>query len=410
MPDRTERRNHLAALAQKLHDTSGAAIALVAITMVALLSAVALAVDIGMMVTARTEAQVVADGAALEGARFLMLSQGDSAGAHAAAMAAGSVDNTVRGENIPVLEEDVDVIPSEWTVRVRAKRVDARGNAVPTFFARIFGVDDVDIVAEGAAWSVESNTTGEDETSCPALPLTLYDKFIESNGEPGWQSPEEVVGWGPDDFGNVLRLKTQPSASGDSEPAPVVNEIDYCSQTDSSWRCWWRMEDEEPNTGNVGEKIRGESCTDEVSTTDSIYNASGNMQSNVHDDFSWLVEQDPDLEWCDTCGDDQTGCVVESPSNECFAGTSLRLRTVPVVEPNTVAGDGGANTYGEVTGFVGVFVEVVAANFADGLAGNDGPPGQRNVYLRIVNQGGAGTDGSGPGDPNATVRTLQLIE
>ncbi|MDX1746494.1 MAG: hypothetical protein R3324_11200, partial [Halobacteriales archaeon] len=323
------------------------------------------------------------------------------AGAHAAAMNAGSVDNTVRGENVPVLEEDVDVIPAEWTVRVRAKRVETRGNAVPTFFARIFGVDRVDIVAEGAAWSVESNTTGEDETSCPALPLTLYDKFIESNGEPGWQSPEQVVGWGPDDFGNVLRLKTQPSASGDPEPDPVVNEIDYCSQTDSSWRCWWRMEDEQPNTQEVGEKIRGENCTDEVGTTDSIYNASGNMQSNVHDDFAWLVEQDSDLEW-----DQVKECVVDS-SGDCFTGSSLRLRTVPVVEPNTVVGDGGANTFGEVSGFVGVFVERVAAEFA---ADGDGPPGQRNVYLRIVNQGGAGTDGSGPGDPNATVRTLQLIE
>ena len=416
MPDRTERRNHLAALAEKLHDASGAAIALVALAMVALLSAVALAVDIGMMVTARTEAQVVADGAALEGARFLMLSQGDSAGAHARAMAVGSIDNTVRGENVQILEEDVDVIPDEWTVRVRAKRVEARGNAVPTYFARIFGVDEVDIVAEGAAWSVESTTVGADDTSCPALPLALYDKFIESNDEPGWQDPETIVGWGPDDFGNVLRLKTQPSASGDPEPDPVVNEIDYCSQTDSSWRCWWRMEDEEPNTQNVSDKIRGENCIDPVNMTDEIYNASGNMQSNVHDDFSWLVEQDPDLEWCGTCGDQQTGCVVEAPSNQCYTGTSLRLRTVPVVDPVSVVGpdgapDGGANTHGDVTGFVGVFVEVVAAEFQAGLDGNNGPPGQRNVYLRIINQGGAGTGGADDGgDPEATVRTLQLIE
>lgn len=417
MPDQLELQGLRARLVGKLEDTSGAAIALVALAMVALLSAVALAVDVGMLVTARTEAQTVADGAALEGARFLMKSQGDVEGARTHAIQAGSSDNTVRGESVTILPEDVDVIPEEWTVRVRVHRTDARGNPVPTYFARIFGVDDVNISADAAAWSVEATSVGtEGDTSCPALPLALYDKFIESNGEPGWQSPEEIVGWGEQDHGTVLRLKTQPSASGDTEPDPVVNEIDYCSQTDSSWRCWWRMEDEEPNTQNVSDKIRGESCTDRVNQEDSVYNASGNMQSNVHDDFSWLVEQDQDLEWCNDCGGtdaDPRGCVVEAPSNECFAGTSLRVRSVPVVEPESVVGpdgeaDGGANTHGRVSGFVGVFVERVAAEFA---ADGDGPPGQRNVYLRIINEGGIGSsaDDSG-GDSEAFIRSLQLIE
>lgn len=403
-------------LIEKLRETRGAAIVLVALTMVALLSAVALAVDVGMLVTARAESQTLADGAALHGARVLMKSQGDENDARAAAMLAGSNDNTVRGHNVPILAEDVDVIPDEWTVRVRVRRTADRGNAVPTFFARVFGVNEVDVTADAAAWSVESTTVGnEGDVSCPALPLALYNKFIESNDEPGWQEPEEIIGYSAEDHGTVIRLKTQPSASGDQEPSPVSNAIDYCSQQDSSWRCWWRMEDEEPSTGPVADKIRGENCTDPVSAEDDVYNASGNMQSNVHDDFNWLLEQDPDLEWCGDCagedGDGQPqGCVVEAPSNDCFTGTSLRLRSVPIIDPHSVVdgGGSGANTHGEVTGFIGVFVERVAAEFA---APGDGPKGQRNVYLRIIHESGSGSGGEDDGEEEqGFIRTLQLIE
>jgi hypothetical protein len=378
--------------------------------MIAMLSAVALAVDVGMLVTARTEAQTIVDGAALAGARMLR-DGGSEAQARAEAVAAGSNDNTVQGSNVTILPEDVDVIVDEWTVRVRARRTQ------PTFFARIFGVNTVDIATEGAAWAVKSTTIGsETDPTCPALPLALHNKFIDT-GDPGWDG-EEVIGWSEDDFGKVVRLKTQPSNNPNQpnnppEPAPVVNALDYCNEDASSWRCWWRQPEESPSTGPVAEKIRGENCTDPVSLDDDVYNAAGNMQVNVHQDFAWLVEQDPNLEWCDTCAGvdgqgDYRGCVVESPSQECFTGTSLRLRSVPIIDPESVNGT-GTNVNANVIGFMGVFVERVAVKFADA---NDGPPGQRNVYLRLVNDGGCGP-GSDPDedeDRGAFVRTLLLIE
>lgn len=392
---------------RRVRNESGAAIVLVALTMVAMISAVALAVDVGMLVTARTEAQTLADAAALEGARTLLEFQGDSAKAHNEAVAFGSAHNTVRGEYVPIRNEDVLVIPAEWTVKVDARRIQARGNAVPTFFARIFGVRAVDITAHAAAWSVPSSTIGGDDPTCPALPLALLDKYIENNGEPGFQtniSPADVVsGWTAADHGTLVRLKQKPNAG--VEPAPVTNEIDYCqdSANSSSWRCWWRNEDEEPNTGNVSDKIRGLNCTDPVSTGDDVFNASGGMQSNVHDDFRWLIEQDPDLEWCETCA--QNGCVVEYPSDQCFEGTSLRMRTVPIVDPTTINGT-GVGTNGHVIGFMGVFVERVAATYA----GNEQTNGKMNVYLRLTVEGGIGTGTDGEDDPEAFVRTLQLIE
>jgi hypothetical protein len=270
----------------------------------------------------------------------------------------------------------------------------------------------VDITAHAAAWAVESSTIGtENDTSCPALPLALLDKYIESNDDPGWQAPEEVVGWGEEDHGTLVRLKGKPNSG--TEPLPVTNEIDYCNETSSSsaWRCWWRDEEESSDTEYVEDKILGENCTDPVSQGDIVFNAAGNMQSQVHDPFRSLIDLDPDLEWCDNCaGVDELGfdkgCVVEAPSSECFQGVSKRLRTVPVVDPSTINGTGdGINA--EVIGFVGVFVERVAETYA----GNEQVNGLMNVYLRMITLGGSGTGSEeGENDPEAFVRTVQLIE
>lgn len=396
-------------LFQKLTDRSGAAIALVALTMVVLLSCVALAVDVGMLVTARTEAQTVADGAALEGARSLWKT-GDSAQAHLAAMNAGSSDNTVQGANVPVLVEDVDVIPDEWTVRVRVHRTMGRGNAVPTFFARIFGVDEVNVSTEAAAWAIESTTIGEEVSpTCPALPLAFLDRWEENGEQDGWQEPEPIIGFPAEDLGKVSRLKMKPNPTVEVEGDPVMASVDYCEETagGSSWACWWRDEDESSGAPGVAARILGENCTDPVSQEDVIYSKPGEAQSLVLDAFRQVINSDPDLEWCPSCSD--TGCVVEAPSDECYTGTSLRLRTIPTVDPRSVAESGsGNNTFGEVTGFMGVFVERVSETFH---GATDGSPGKQNVYLRLVGQGGTGTGDNPPdADDAGTVRTLQLIE
>lgn len=405
----------LVKLRNRMRDTGGAAIALVALTMVVLLSCVALAIDVGMLVTARTEAQTVADGAALEGARELRDSQGNVAQARTQAMLAGSSDNTVRGENVSVLEGDVDVIPEEWTVRVRVHRTADRGNAVPTFFARIFGVNEVNIVTNAAAWAAASTTIGaEDDQICHALPLALLDKYEEDNGEPGWQSPEVITGWSPDDHGILVKLKVQPSQSGDPEDPPVSNEIDYCNDTGgSSWRCWWRMEDEDPNTENVEEKIRAESCTDPLTIgDDSVYNAAGNMQS-ILAEFQDLIAAAEDMHGPLTWNDDPSGsgtdlgCVWSVEEGKCYTGESLLVREVPIVDPTSITGS-GQNIRAHVTGAMGVFVEKVAAQY-DGS--DSGSAGQQNVYLRLIYGAGSGTAGeSEENDEEGMVRTLQLIE
>lgn len=393
-------------LKNRMRDTSGAAIALVALSMVALLSAVALAVDVGMLVTARTESQALGDAAALAGAGILRDTNGNVDQTYDETVQFASTNNTIRGAHVPVAGLDVQIIPDEWTVRVRVETTQS------TFFARIFGVNQVDIATNSAAWAVESSTIGsEDDDSCPALPLTLLDKYDENGDEPGWQPdanpPEEIVGWDETDHGKLLRLYQKKNAP--DERPEVHNYSDYCLETThgSSYRCYWHHTDETPSVPEIEEKILGVNC-DEVSVGNTVVNASGS-NTGAMDKWSSLIQNDPhDLSY-----DSDKGCVTAAAEpDKCFSGTSARLRTVPVLDPTTlVDGQGGGQQIdGVVVGFQGVFVENVAPLWDAPLVTSGF--GSSHVYLRLVQVGGEGPSNEEPGEnnPEATVRDLQLIE
>ncbi|MDH3296915.1 MAG: pilus assembly protein TadG-related protein [Gemmatimonadota bacterium] len=164
----------------KIRDEKGAAIALVALSMVALISAIALAVDVGMLVSARTEAQRVADLSALAGAGILAVdpSADDAARAEAIRFAAM---NTVRGQPAVVLPTDVVVdLDSSW-VTVDVRRIQARGTPVGTFFARVFGVNAVNISATATA---EASPVGPGSGTQCLLPIMLPDRWSENGVEP----------------------------------------------------------------------------------------------------------------------------------------------------------------------------------------------------------------------------------
>lgn len=397
----------LAKLNNRMRDTTGAAIVLVALSMVALLSAVALSVDVGMLVTARAESQALSDAAALAGAGILRDTNGNVDQTYDETVQFASTNNTVRGAHVPAADVEVQIIPDEWTVRVRVE------TAQSTFFARIFGVNQVDIATKSAAWAVESSTIGSgDDDSCPALPLTLLDKYNENGDDPGWQPdanpPEEIVGWDETDHGKLLRLYQKKNAP--DERPEVHNYSDYCLETTqgSSYRCYWHQDT--PNVPDINKRIEGEEC-EAVGVGDTVVNASGAKQAAIAA-WSGLIQNDPHgLSWDPDIG--EGGCVVAAAApDKCFTGTSKRLRTVPVLDPTTlVDGQGGGQQIdGVVVGFQGVFVEN-AAPFWDAPLVTSGW-GSSHVYLRLVQVGGDGPSNEEPGEnnPEATVRDLQLIE
>lgn len=417
-------------------DQSGAAIALVALSMIALLSAVALAVDVGMLVTARTESQMLGDAAALAGAGVLRDTNGDSLLAHNAAKS-WAATNTVRGEAVPILDEDVDVILDDWTVRVRVHRTKARANAVPTYFARIFGVDEVNISTVSAAWAAPATSTGGGSDTACGLPLALLDKFDDANGNGVYDAGETLQGWDENDHGKLIKLKLFEDTEGGGEPPPfcetdddpgsdVEYNIDYCASAMSTWKCWWRPDHPSEGGGGgvdaLGPLIYpGDSCTEGISVGDILWSASGegNKQSLVNGEdpvghtFVDLINADPDKEWCPDCATGGGGCVVESGSTTCFDGSSIRNRSVPVVDPGTITGTGSDMT-GEVSDHIGVFVEQVSCSYLAGPFNSNYDINQQkgiwNVYVRLTVEGGTGSTGDGGESEESLLRNLQLIE
>ena len=116
-------------LPQAIRDDRGSVMVVVALAMTALLSMIALAVDIGMLFSARGEAQRVADAAALAGAGSFMQTWNGPAAEEAARSVAieyGTL-NTVRDEGVVILPEDVEIDMATHRVTVTVRRnADAR--------------------------------------------------------------------------------------------------------------------------------------------------------------------------------------------------------------------------------------------------------------------------------------------
>jgi hypothetical protein len=155
---------------------AGATIYIVAGAMAVLFAISALAIDLVSAYVARNEAQRAADAAALAGAS-IFVSQGcttaGSAGTLTGCVAGGpqealaiqqaqvvAAQNTVGGQAANVLYDSnnstdatkTDIVFSyptkeEPQISVTVQRTKARSNALPTFFAKIFGVTSLDVAA-----------------------------------------------------------------------------------------------------------------------------------------------------------------------------------------------------------------------------------------------------------------------
>src|SRR3712207_560464 len=112
--------------------------------LVAFMSASMLALDVGMFMVARTQAQAAADAGALSGAMALYYDSytDRSAGGPAvqnAVKAATAQANAVMHQPASVVPADV-TFPTMDRVRVRVQRTAARGNPLMPFIAPMFGI------------------------------------------------------------------------------------------------------------------------------------------------------------------------------------------------------------------------------------------------------------------------------
>lgn len=349
----------LRTLILRVREQRGAVLVVVAGGMLALTSVVALSVDVGLMTTARVEAQRAADAAALAGAGAFVRSPGNNGLARLLATEYAA-RNSVRHLSVSLLEDDIVIDTDALTVTVYVYRNRERGTAVPTFFARVFGIDEVNI---GAKATAEAAPAGG--INC-LLPVAIPDRWYEAGGsgnDPNdlnpeygdfytpWVEPgsdpavynEAFTGYAERDLGMQIALKSN-TASGGLNP---------------SWYYPWRPPGQ---SGADDFRTNVNSCVDPsilFFVGIDVETEPGNMSGPTMQGFGDLIDKDPTARW-----NSAMDCVVsdgyQASTDAAMCRASPRIRPVPLFDP-TEEPDLGAKPF-TFTNFAGIFVEEIEGN------------------------------------------------
>lgn len=395
-------------------DESGATLVFVALSAVAMVSMAALAIDVGMLFNARSEAQRAADSGALAGAQEFLYNGPLVAEPFARDSAISyATRNTIRHAAIVPGEVGVEVLPADRIVRVTVTR------AIPTWFARIFGVDQVTVSAVAAA---EAATAGESDC---VKPFALPDLWAETNTaedldgdgypdfdenwiyDPNTGDRYEPHGdnWGacPDgttqtgygsclrttnrDFGRELKVKvTDPNdpwqaASGFFFPVRLARDP-------SSPDC--------VSGGGLEQGARTYmnnicSCTGGVEIGDTLRVEDGNMVGPTWQGIGDLIDLDPGATW-DPSANGGQGAVVGSSFDNWY--DSPRVAKILLYPPDGI-GSSSDKTF---------TVQNIALMFFEEQKTRSDPVTARFLYYA---SGSEGTPGNTAG---SLIRTLRLIE
>jgi len=368
--------------------------------MTVFLSATAIAVDLGMLATARAEAQNAADAAALAGASSLIFLPGDADNARAWAKEYAT-RNKVRGQAVTLRDQDIDIIGD--TVRVRVHRTGTHGGQVSTTFGRVIGFDGVDVSTVAAAEA--SIQVGQ--VNC-LLPFTLADRWVDfgspefdpSEGDyyeppyrPDGSLNQNYVGY--DQIGELITLS--PSQGGSSEKGKGKKSEGGSAVSSrvmpSVYNLW--LPDGENGTPQLRVRING--CPDRdrdysPQLGDALSREPGNVQTLVREIRAILA----DPAYAGQYYDEGCSCVRDSNDGNAVVTGGLRYRAIPVHDVTTFKKQGSGPHF-TISHFVGVFIDSV----------DPGPQGTANVYARIMPAIGL-SGGSNPAGP--LVRAIRLVQ
>ena len=327
-----------------VRDERGATLMFVAIAMVVFLGMAALAIDVGMLYTAKAQAQNAADSGALAGAGNLIVSPVDATAATAVAEHFAETHLIIKEPVLldPAADVQVDLVNKRVTVT--ARRIAARGNAVPTFFAKILGWDEVDIEATATA-EVDSASAA----SClkPWAIPDAYDDTTAPQGEfnPGDYYQPGVTSWGTTyrtsnaDFGVQLTLKQ--GTPGDAIAPGQFFPIDLPLPSG-------------PVTGGDRYRENIAQCNGQiVDIGDYVMTENGNMIGPTKQGVEDLIAQDPDAWWDSSLG------VMDSAFPP---GASPRIARVPMFDPRYPPTSGKQDL--QITNIAGFFIEGISGNGA----------------------------------------------
>jgi Flp pilus assembly protein TadG len=377
----------------RLHrDERGMSYVFVGVGFMAFLAATTLAIDVGMFMTARAQAQNAADAGALAGAVALYFDDYDNRSASGPAVQNAlnaARANDVIAQTVSVEPQDVTfpVAPSGLAnrVRVQVHRTDARGNPLMTLMGRFFGVSQADMTAEATAEASQANAM-----TC-VKPFTIPDKWIERQTPP----------WDVDDTFDVVDNKGNPLPNPDVYvPSDSPGYTGYSHDTDRGLELMIRA-----GTGNnitpsfyFSYAIGGYSGASEYewniancNTTmmgygDLLLAEPGNMVGPTMSGVDQLIAKDPDAYW------DHTLNKPVSTMNP-----SPRVVAIPLYDPVYYDTGKREGRYADlkVANYMGFFITRRSGN---------------NVYGRITPISGIFSGSAGPAPVGAFPVAIRLVE
>jgi len=172
-------------MARLRHDERGMSFVFLGTGFMAFFVATTLAIDVGMFMTARAQAQNSADAGALGGAYALAFDDFNDRSADGPAVQSAintAMRNQVIWQNVSVLPADVtfpnDPAGQPTRIRVDVFRTGARGNPLATLVGQYFGVATANVGASATAEVSPANAI-----SC-VKPFIIPDKWIENQTGP----------------------------------------------------------------------------------------------------------------------------------------------------------------------------------------------------------------------------------
>ena len=377
-----------------IRDEKGMSLVFIGMSLMALLSASMLAIDVGMLMTARGQAQNSADAGALAGATALFYDDYDDrtdTGPAKTNAVNAAIANNVMGAAVSATPADVvflnDSTGEPNRVRVTVRRSAARGNPVSTLIARYFGMATSDIGATATAEASPANAM-----TC-VLPFTIPDRWREMH-TPAFD-PE-------DDFATIDK-KGKPLAVRDVYVGPrdkanytgynaerdrgmtVVLKADNGSKLAPSMYQVWDMEGGNRGSDDVRDSIAG--CNTQILGFDQTFVHKPGMQTGpVAQGIADLLAKDPDAYW-DEDTDKPVSPLAKSP----------RVVAIPLFDPvyyeEGIAG--GRNASLKFVNYLGFFIEEMRGG---------------EVIGRITPIGGLRQGGMGPAPAGSFPMTIRLVQ
>ena len=378
-------------------DERGMSLLWTGIGFMAFFAATTLAIDVGMFMTARSQAQNSADGGALAGVTALVFNDWDnrSAGGPAVSSAKTTAQaNGVIGSAPSVLDSDVTfpVGPTGLSNRVQVNvfRTSDRSNPVATIIGPIFGVDTVNITATATAEASPANSV-----RC-AKPFTIPARWDEHSVPPN-EKFEKYEMSGPNK-GNILSPNPDvyPPANGNiywPVGTRMVLRAGTGNQIEASYYQSWVMPGGSLSIG--GDKTREDIayCNKTILTLDPnnpfyMTQEPGNKVGDIAQGVEELLLKDPNAKW-----DSTHNRVIDSCCNP-----SPRVFPIPLYDPDAYQ-DGithGRNATLKLVGYLPFFL--------DRLVGNSEVVGYVTKMVGEIDQD------AGPAPADSLVFAIRLVK